>query len=115
MPRRPPVAPTNGHGTSMHCPGVYQNILEKRCERDALIAARYFLTLANDEVAEWERENAERKAALIRERDGQPLTVNSSDLPHGLPPPFDHKWSGKMRRFTVDPTDTITLRELEWK
>jgi len=60
------------------------------------------------------RENAERNAALIRERDGQPVRVQTYMLPDGLPPPFD-RWpqGGGKGSFVVMPDDTITFKPRE--
>jgi hypothetical protein len=77
----------------------------------AMEATQTFLLLESaTEVAAWERGKAARKADLISERYGEPLTARSSDMPPGLPPPFDIKWT-RGRSFSIDPDDTITLRE----
>jgi hypothetical protein len=68
-----------------------------------------FLLLTDAEIPAWERDKAKRVADLMAERNGTPISAHSSDLPPGLPPPFDMKWS-RGRGFTVTPDDEITLR-----
>jgi hypothetical protein len=114
MPRsRSGAVTTDGHSV-VRVPGAYWHALEKKCELDAMIAARDYLTLDDADIPEWERENAERKAALIRERDGQPVRVQTYMLPDGLPPPFD-RWpqGGGKGSFVVMPDDTITFNPRE--
>jgi hypothetical protein len=75
------------------------------------MAAPCCLTMTASEYAESERAIAAHVAALLAERDGEPINVNSSDLPRGLAPPFDQKWTGSRRRFVVTADDTITLKQ----
>jgi hypothetical protein len=111
MPRSAITA--NGHNT-IRVPGAYRHALEMKCERDAEIAARDYLMLDDADIPEWERENAERNAALIAERDGLPVMVQDYMLPDGLPPPFDH-WprGGSRGSFVVMPDDTVTFKPRE--
>ena len=104
------VPTTNGHN-SIRSPGCYERVLRKRCEIDAHMGMPDFLlsVATNDEAVEWEREKAQRAAALMAERYGPSLNVSSIGLSPGLPPPFDHKWT-RGRRFTVSEDDEITLR-----
>jgi len=112
MPRsRSGAVTTDGHIT-IRCPGAYLRVLRKRCEEDAHAAAPDYLLLADSEIPAWERDNAERAAALLRERTGKPVNAQSYMLPDGLPPPFDHwpRGGGGRRSFVVSPDDTITLK-----
>ena len=104
------VPTTNGH-TSIHSPGVYEAILRKRCEQTDYLSMPEVLLVEDvaADLAAWERDKEQRVAALMAERYGPTLNVNSADLPPGLPPPFDMKWS-RGRGFTVTPDDEITLR-----
>jgi hypothetical protein len=55
-------------------------------------------------------------AALMAERTGQPMSAQSYMLPDGLPAPFELFPVGRQRCFTIDPTDTITMRQLgSWR
>jgi hypothetical protein len=99
-----------------HEPGAYAYVLEKLCEQDALKAAPCYLTLADDEAPAWHRDNAERKARLMAERNGQALRVQRYMLPRGLHAPFD-RWpsAGQRGMFVVTPDDEIRFvpREAE--
>jgi hypothetical protein len=101
----------NGHRV-IRCPGVYAALLQKRCEQDAFSGGEY-LVASDDPVrlAAFEQQRAERTAALMAERDGKPVTACSSDLPPGLPVPFDRP-RGRQRSFVVSSDDTVTLRTL---
>ena len=72
-------------------------------------AAPDYLTLPDDEVAQWERDNAERAAALLAERAGMPLRTLSSDLPKGMPPPFGPRWPHNRGTFTITADDVVTF------
>lgn len=114
MARRPPTAPTNGH-TTKHIPGVYWQILRQLCEQRVYESMSMCWLLASgdpESLEKWEAEHAERMAAELAERAGKPLRVRSSQLPKGLPPPFE-KWprgGGGQRSFIVTADDQITLR-----
>jgi hypothetical protein len=89
-------------------PGAYGYVLEHKCAVDAMKAAPDYLTLPDSEVEAWGRANDERKAALVAERDGQPLRVQSWLLPPDLPAPFDNfPVGGRRGSFVVYPADTI--------
>ncbi len=109
MPRKPPS--DNGIRDSMtiHFPGAYAYVLDKLCEQDALKAAPDVLTLPNEDFEAWNRDNAERKAALMAERNGQPLKVQSYMLPRGLHAPFNRWPTGEQRvgMFVVTRDDEI--------
>ena len=101
------VPNTNGQ-MSIYEPGAYRHALERKCEQDAEAAAADYLLLETDaELAAWHEANAERKAALMAERNGKPITVQAYMLPQGLRASFE-RWSRPHRSFRVDPTDTIT-------
>jgi len=109
MPRRADAVSSNGDKT-IHVDGVYQHVLRKLCERDAHAGMPDYLLLPDDEAAAaWERELQARIDALMAERDGNPVRVQSYMLPDGLPPPFD-PWPGRRRSFLVGPDDSILLR-----
>ncbi|OBJ86510.1 hypothetical protein A5640_11130 [Mycobacterium asiaticum] len=99
-------------------PGAYEYVLQRRCELEAEMAMQADLSIPSvleddyDEAV-WEREKAARVAALMDERRGQPLRVQSWQLPPGLPPPFEH-WprGGGRRSFIVTPDDQIELRTM---
>ena len=105
------TATNNGHNT-IRRRGAYRHVLGEICERDALACAVSFLTLDDEEIPGWERANAQRKAALMRERSGEDLSAQSHMLPANLPVPFDSWPRGCQRSFTVRPDDTIALRTL---
>jgi hypothetical protein len=106
---------TNGANT-IRWPGAYAFALDRKCERDAMKAAPCYLTLDDDDevLAQWQRDIDAHKAALIAERDGQPLSVHSHMLPPKLPPPFD-RWppGGSRGTFVVRPDDLITFNPRE--
>jgi hypothetical protein len=110
MPVERGAVTTDGH-IQIHWPGAYAHALERKCDRDAMIAAADYLTLADSEITAWHRDNALRKAALVAERNGEPVTVQSEMLPDGMPSPFEH-WprGGNRGSFTITPDDVITLR-----
>lgn len=108
MGRRPPGAEVSN---ATHHSGAYACVLQRVCKRELPYDGSLALTDASaEELAADEREYRERLAALVRERFGQPVTCYSSDLPSGLPAPFEN-WPRRerQRRFVVDRTDTITL------
>jgi hypothetical protein len=89
-------------------PGAYAYALGKLCEQDALKAAPDCLTLADEGFEAWHRGNAERKAALMAERNGKPIRVQACMLPGGLHAPFNRWPSGGQRGlFVVTPEDEI--------
>src|SRR4051794_17767866 len=111
-----PVDRHNGHvlnaegEMTTHQPGAYAYVLEKLCEQEALKAAPVVLTLTNSDFEAWNRENAERKAALMAERNGQPLRVQAYLLPRGVHAQFDRCSSGGQRgMFVVTPDDEISF------
>ena len=94
---------------SIYEPGAYRHALERKCDQDAEAAAADYLLLETDaELAAWHEANAERKATLIAERNGKPITVRASMLPQGLNAPFE-RWPRQQHRFRIDPDDRITL------
>jgi hypothetical protein len=102
------VPNTNGQ-MSIYEPGAYRHALERKCDQDAEAAAADYLLLETDaELAAWHEANAERKAALMAERNGKPIKVQAYMLPQGLHAPFE-RWSSPQRSFRVDPDDRITL------
>jgi hypothetical protein len=111
MARRPPPS-SNGHSTNRF-PGAYAHVLHKLCEHDAhkaMAAVSDYLLLADEEVPAWHRANAERKAALMAERNGKAIRVQAYMLPLGLRAPFDRWPSGGQRGlFVVTPDDEIRL------
>lgn len=101
--------PNTDGPVSIYEPGAYRHVLERKCGQDAEAAAADYLLLETDaELAAWHEANAERKATLMAERNGKPITVQAYMLPQGLHAPFE-RWSRPQRSFRVDPADTITL------
>lgn len=108
MARKPPSDNGIRDAMSVHCPGAYSYVLEKLCQQDALKLARDVLTLPNEDFEGWNRDNAERKAALMAERNGEPVKVQSYMLPRGLHAPFNRWPTGRQRgMFVVTPDDEI--------
>jgi hypothetical protein len=66
----------------------------------------------SEQLAAHERDYRERVAALVERRRwaGEPVNARSSQLPFGLPPPFEQWPRGGQRWFTVTADDRITLR-----
>jgi hypothetical protein len=117
MARRPATVISNGHN-QIRWPGAHAYALERKCHRDAMIAAADFLTLADEDVAAWHRDNAERKAALMEERAGQTIRVHADMLPPGMPSPlFVYPRDGIDRgMFSITPEDLVTFkpRGMRW-
>jgi hypothetical protein len=108
LPRKPPGVKANG-GNTIQWPGVYGHVLRRKCEQDAVMAARDYLTLPEAEVPEWERENAECAARLYAERDGKPVRVQSHMLPDGMPAPMFSPFPCNRGMFTISPDDVVTF------
>jgi hypothetical protein len=117
MARKPPSDNSiRGGSMRVHFPGAYAYVLDEVSTQladsvgDWLTASADPLTLL-----EWEWRQAERKGALVAERNGQPLKVQAYMLPRGARAQFGRSSrSGQQGMFVVDPTDTITFvpREL---
>jgi hypothetical protein len=105
------AAKGDGHRT-IRRRGAYKHVLKGICERDAMAAATSYLLLDDAQIPAWNEANAQRKAALMRERSGEDLSAPSYMLPPNLPAPFDNWPRGCQRSFSVTPDDTITLRTL---
>jgi hypothetical protein len=114
---------TNGHN-QIHWPGVYEHVLERKCDRDAMfVASEYIrapdpLSEGDVDVEAWERGLAECKAALMAERAGQTLVVQSEILPDGMPSPLFDRWpvGGSRGSFSITPDDVVTFkpRRMQW-
>jgi hypothetical protein len=110
MPRRPPVTKTNGNN-GIQSPGVYRFVLQRMCEQEA---DRPYEVLQCDgsagEMAALQGRHAERAAALVEERNGQPVHCLSFHLPQSVRDRFPR---GE-RSFVVSPDDTIMMKPLPW-
>jgi hypothetical protein len=102
---------SNGHNT-IRRRGAYRHVLGIVCERDASAAADNYLLLDVSQIPAWEKANAQRMAALMRERSGEELSAQSYMLPPNLPIPFDNWPRGCQRSFSVTCDDVITLRTM---
>lgn len=123
MPRS--AVTSNGHN-QIHWPGTYAHVLERKCARDAMFKAAEYLPApdplsedyADADVEAWERGVEECKQALMEERAGQSISVQSAMLPDGMPSPmFDQYPRGGSRgSFVVTPEDVVTFkpRRMQW-
>lgn len=109
MGRRPTT--TNGHSTDRF-PGAYVHVLQKRCEEELYDGSLALTDAPSEELEADERDYRRRVAALVarRRRAGEPVIARSSDLPPGLPSPFENWPRGGQRSFTVTADDRIALR-----
>jgi hypothetical protein len=101
----------NGHNT-IRRRGAYRHVVKEICERDAMAAADNYLLLDESQIPAWEKANAQRMTALMRERSGEDLSAQSYMLPPDLPVPFDNWPRGCQRSFSVTCDDVIALRTM---
>ncbi|ORW25165.1 hypothetical protein AWC19_08230 [Mycobacterium palustre] len=96
---------------SIHAPGAYRRVLEKRCERERFDVDVALSDIDGDELAAHERSYRARVTALADQRlaAGEPVRAQSWELPSGLHAPFESFPIGGQRIFVVTPDDTITL------
>lgn len=117
MPIRPGGTADGPNGLpAIRHPGAYSAVLHTVCEQEADDPDWALRDgWPDDEVANALHaiEQAEKVAALVAERDGQPVYCQSWQLPSDLPrddPMFRHRLGEAVRCYTVDPDDTITYR-----
>ncbi|GAB5007400.1 hypothetical protein [Mycobacterium avium] len=111
MARKPPERNNVGL-MSIHSPGAYLRVLEKRAERELFDDLGALSDIGGDELAAREQSYRARVMALVDQRlaAGEPVNCQSWELPSGLHAPFESFPIGGQRCFVVDPSDTITLR-----
>jgi hypothetical protein len=112
MARKPPSDNSiRGGSMRVHCPGAYAHVLDKVCTQFADSVGDW-LTASADPISllEWEWRQAERKAAVMAERNGQPLKVQAYMLPRGARAQFGRCPSGGQHgMFVVTPDDEISF------
>jgi hypothetical protein len=105
--------PSSEGSMTAHEPGIYEAVLQRVCHQQTDNGDEVLKCGTAEELAEVNRRHAERTAALVRERYGQPVTCQSYQLPRGLHAPFNRWPGGNRRMFVVMPDDTITLKMTE--
>jgi hypothetical protein len=105
VPRRVGGANLNGHN-AISWPGVYLHVLEQVCREQV---ADPYVGLTDRDLAEGELEQAVEVAALMAQREGEPVHALSYHLPDGMPPLF-RQWPVRSIVVTVDDRVTLQLQ-----
>jgi len=110
MPRRPPIAKTNGHNR-IRVPGAYEQVLRKVRAEDGFDPTE-MLSMADWEIPAWRSRCDQRIAALVEQRRGDPVSARSYQLPDGPPGQLFQRFPphSSQRVFVVTPDDVITLK-----
>lgn len=114
MARKPPERNNVGL-MSIHSPGAYRHVLEKRAERELFDDLGALSDIDGDELVARERSYRARVTALVDQRlaAGEPVGAQSWELPSGLRAPFESFPLGGQRCFVVSSDDVITLKPRE--
>jgi hypothetical protein len=89
---RPDLHLVGNRDMAIHCPGACVEVLRRLCEeRTHANGDAILLSSSPEQLVQLQREHAERAAAMMRERMGEPVLAHSAHLPSGLPAPFQ-RW-----------------------
>jgi hypothetical protein len=111
MPRIAGGVIADGHNR-IHSPGVYEHVLRRVCEQATHESGAVLSCPNSEQLAVLQRAHAKRTAAMMEQRRGEPLAVQSWQLPDGLPGALFARWPrrGRARGFWVTPDDFVTVR-----
>lgn len=117
MARKPPSANgIRGGSYRAHYPGAYAQVLDEVCSEQAADPDAYLQASGDPlDLIEYEEAEAERKAALLRERAGRPVSCRSYQLPRVGSSPFERFPRDGQRSFLVFPNDEIVLQPRQSK